>query len=128
MRVLSDKQDPTGFLNLFRLASMDRFGDPSGHIQGRGRWEHGRKKGPGRRAKAGTHSGSMRSNAVTRNPDTVRSETIGSLMRNRTKVLGRLAPFGSRFPEGPLRQDAKVLIVERGPVRMKLPRLRRCSR
>ncbi len=49
MKPLSNRDDPTGFLSLFRLASMDRFGDPSGNIQGRGRWHHGKKRGPGRR-------------------------------------------------------------------------------
>lgn len=49
MNVLPRKEDPTGFLSLFRMAAMDRFGDPSGVIQGRGRWHHPRKAGPGRR-------------------------------------------------------------------------------
>jgi hypothetical protein len=49
MELLPRKEDPTGFLSLFRMAAMDRFGDPSGVIQGRGRWHHPRKAGPGRR-------------------------------------------------------------------------------
>jgi hypothetical protein len=118
MRVLSDKQDPTGFLNLFRLASMDRFGDPSGHIQGRGRWEHGRKKGPGRRAKAGTVRGEMRSSAVERNPFMVVDVTARECVQQRVKPPSHAMEF----------EDGRIVWVTQGPVRMKLPRLRRCSR
>ncbi len=49
MRLLPFKEDPTGFLNLFRGAAADRFGDPSGFLRGRGRWPHHTKSGPGRR-------------------------------------------------------------------------------
>jgi hypothetical protein len=49
MMVLSKHEDPTGFLNLFRMASADRFGDPSGVLHGRGRWPNLTKAGPGRR-------------------------------------------------------------------------------
>jgi hypothetical protein len=46
---LPEKQDPTGFLNLFRYAAAMRFGDPSNVVRGRGRWHHPTKSGPGRR-------------------------------------------------------------------------------
>jgi hypothetical protein len=49
MRELKRKEDPTGFLNLFRHAAALAFGDPSGFVRGRGRWPHHRKAGPGRR-------------------------------------------------------------------------------
>jgi hypothetical protein len=49
MMLLKAEKDPTGFLSLFRFASAQRFGDPSGHIQGRGLWHHGTKAGPGRK-------------------------------------------------------------------------------
>lgn len=48
MKPLNRKEDPTGFLNLFRAAASHLFGDPNGYIQGRGRWHHDTKKGPGR--------------------------------------------------------------------------------
>lgn len=48
MRQLKRTEDPTGFLSLFRMAASDRFGDPSGRVQGRGVWHHPRKAGPGR--------------------------------------------------------------------------------
>lgn len=106
MHSLSVKEDPTGFLNLFRLASMDRFGDPSGHIQGRGRWHHGSKKGPGRFNDRITKAQSkLRSNADTRNPFAVLAKVIRD--RHGEYVVRR---------------------VEQLPVRMKVPRLRRCVR
>ncbi len=109
MHSLPVREDPTGFLNLFRLAAMDRFGDPSGYIQGRGRWHHGRKKGPGRRhdtselPKAAKTLSELRKDAFTRNP---------------FEVL----ELPRQFEDTPRRR------VVLGPVRMKLPRLRRCSR
>ncbi|HEU4627202.1 MAG TPA: hypothetical protein VFS52_20745 [Steroidobacteraceae bacterium] len=48
MRRLSTAEDPTGFLNLFRHAASDRFGDPRGFIQGHGRYRSPTKAGPGR--------------------------------------------------------------------------------
>jgi hypothetical protein len=48
MKPLTRKEDPTGFLNLFRMAASDRFGNPAGVIEGRGRWGHHTKAGPGR--------------------------------------------------------------------------------
>lgn len=47
MRQLPRREDPTGFLNLFRMAASDAFGDPKGKIHGRGKWPHLRKAGPG---------------------------------------------------------------------------------
>lgn len=49
MKQLSRKEDPTGFLNLFRHEASMRFGDPAGRIQGQGRQPNLTKKGPGRR-------------------------------------------------------------------------------
>ena len=49
MMPLKRKDDPTGFLSLFRFEASTRFGDPSGHIHPRGKYEHRSKKGPGRR-------------------------------------------------------------------------------
>lgn len=49
MRRLKRKEDPTGFLNLFRYAASMRFGNPVGVIEGHGRYASPTKKGPGRR-------------------------------------------------------------------------------
>lgn len=49
MRQLTRKEDPSGFLTLFRHAASMMHGDPSGTIHSRGRWHSPTKKGPGRR-------------------------------------------------------------------------------
>jgi hypothetical protein len=49
MKNLPNAQDPTGFFNFLRSVARMMYGDPRGFVQGRGRIEHGTKKGPGRR-------------------------------------------------------------------------------
>lgn len=123
MSSLPKREDPTGFLNLFRLASMDRFGDPSGYIQGRGRWHHGRKKGPGRRhdiselPKGAKLRSEFRKSAVARNPIEVHEYPL--------TAAGRV-PINT--PSHAKIDGVSMMVrwVEQLPVRMKLPRLRRC--
>lgn len=109
MRPLKSKDDPSGFLNLFRLASMDRFGDPSGFIQGHGRYGNHTKRGPGRRNVVGADD-----NARQRATDRIDTES-----RNPFVIERR---HNAMFIRG--YRDEVTL----GPVRMKLPRLRRCTR
>jgi hypothetical protein len=105
MMPLKPKDDPTGFLSLFRFAASQKFGDPSGNIQGRGRWHHGRKAGPGRRhdVSEGGKGRKLRQDPVTRNPF------------DNSPVIRRYLDAAKTLP-----------LVESLPVRMKLPRLRRC--
>lgn len=49
MRRLTRKEDPTGFLNLFRDEARARYSDPRGVIQGAGRQPNLTKAVPGRR-------------------------------------------------------------------------------
>lgn len=49
MRQLKRKEDPSGFLNMFRYTAAMMFGDPRGNIQGQGRQPNLTKAGPGRR-------------------------------------------------------------------------------
>lgn len=104
MKKLPRQEDPTGFLNLFRMAAADRFGDPSGNINGRGRWHHLKKKGPGRVHGTGVPKReNLKLSAVTRNPFTVERKV------------------------SPIYVNGYRDFVHLGPVRMKLPRLRRCA-
>lgn len=59
MKHLTRKEDPTGFLNLFRHEASMRFGDPSGLIYSRGKWHHECKRGPGRRHVRGVNGASL---------------------------------------------------------------------
>lgn len=71
MRRLSRTEDPTGYLDLFRLVASDRFGDPSGVIHARGKYQHRCKAGPGRRHE-GPWRGSSRHGAKWLNPNVMR--------------------------------------------------------
>jgi hypothetical protein len=52
---LTKRTDPTGVFRLLQQVAKDRFADPAGIIQFRGKWPHKRKAGPGRRAADHSH-------------------------------------------------------------------------
>jgi hypothetical protein len=55
MKRLTNKTDPTGVFRLLQRIAVARYASPNGKIQGRGRWPHGTKAGPGRRNASHSH-------------------------------------------------------------------------